>query len=133
MDVNLAIEQVRQAEAARREALLAADVGKLRAMTSGDYTHIESNGKSRTLDQFLEGLEHREYRFKSFIVDRDLIRIIGNAAIVTGDYHNDIITPKKLQPTKYARFIRIWRWDSDKWVNVAHQATEYVPNGSREV
>ena len=70
----------------------------------------------------------REYRFKSFVVDRNLIKIIGNAAIVTGDYHNDIVTPQGLQPTKYARFIRIWRLDGDKWVNVAHQATEYSPN-----
>jgi len=129
MDVNLAIEQVQQAEAARCEAMLAADVSKLRAMTSEDYTHIESNGTSRTLEQFLEGLKNREYRFKSFIVDRDLIRIIGKVAIVTGDYHSDIITPKGSQPTKYARFIRIWRWDSNKWINVAHQATEYAPNG----
>lgn len=51
MEVNLAIEQIRQAEAVRREAMLAANVGKLRAMTSDDYTHIESNGRSRNLEQ----------------------------------------------------------------------------------
>lgn len=117
--------QVIQAEAARAKALVDVDVAGLRDMTAEDYTHVESNGKYRTRDQFLKGLEDADYRFKTFVLDRIQVRVEGKVAIATGDYHNDIMTHSGLMPTKYARFIRVWMFQGKRWVNVAHQATEF--------
>lgn len=117
--------QVRNAEAARSAALVTADIEKLKAMTATDYIHVESNGKLRNRDEFLQGLIDSDYRFKSFIIDRMHINIQKDIAIATGDYHNDIITNGAQQPTKYARFTRVWKLMGGSWINLTHQATEY--------
>lgn len=117
--------QVRAAEVARSDALVNVDVDGLRKMTAADYIHIESNGKLRTREQFLQGLVDSDYRFNSFVIDRIQIIIIGDVAIASGDYHNDIVIQGVAQPTKYARFTRAWKRDGEQWVNITHQATEY--------
>jgi hypothetical protein len=122
---NDAEASVLAAEQARAKALVDVDIDALRNMTDVNYTHVESNGKFRTRDEFLHGLEVGEYRFSTFVIDRAAVRLEGNVAVVTGDYHNDITTPEAIQPTKYARFMRIWVLRDGRWVNVAHQATTY--------
>ena len=117
--------QVLAAEAARSEALVKVDVGRLRKMTAPDYIHIESNGKLRTREQFLQGLIDSDYRFNSFVIDRIEVIAEGNIAIASGDYHNDIVVHGVPQPTKYARFTRAWKLQGDRWINITHQATEY--------
>ena len=119
--------QVKAAEQARANALVAVDIERLMALTDEHYTHIESSGVSRTRDGFIRGLEDAEYRFRTFEIDAIEVRLEGTLAIVTGNYHNDIVTKEGLQPTKYARFIRVWKLTDDGWVNIAHQATQYRP------
>lgn len=122
------VQDIMAAEHARANALVTVDIEWLKAMTDKHYTHVESSGVSRTRDGFISGLEGAEYRFATFEIDRMEVRLEGELAIVTGDYHNDIATQKGLQPTKYARFIRVWKLTDDRWVNIAHQATEYQPD-----
>jgi hypothetical protein len=122
---NDAEVSVLAAEQARAKALVGVEIDALRNMTDVNYTHVESNGKFRTRDEFLHGLEVGEYRFSTFVIDRAAVRLEGNVAVVTGDYHNDITTPEGIQPTKYARFMRIWILREEQWVNIAHQATAY--------
>lgn len=117
--------QVRNAEAARSAALVSADIESLKAMTADDYIHVESNGKLRNREEFLQGLIDSDYRFQSFIIDRMHINIQRDIAIATGDYHNDIITNGTQQPTKYARFTRVWKLEGGRWINLIHQSTEY--------
>jgi hypothetical protein len=122
---NDAEASVLAAEQARAKALVDVDIDALRNMTDVNYTHVESNGKFRTCEEFLHGLEIGEYRFSTFVIDRAAVRLEDNVAVVTGDYHNDITTPGGIQPTKYARFMRIWILREENWVNIAHQATAY--------
>lgn len=125
-DTELA-SQVRLAESMRAIALINVDTDQLRAITDINYTHIESNGRLRTREEFIEGLTNSDYRFKTFVIDKIQVRIEKNIAISTGDYHNDIITKSGLQPTKHARFTRVWKLKKNQWINISHQATEYKP------
>lgn len=118
------VEQVLAVEAMRVRALLNADIALLDRITAQDYVHVESNGRRRSKTEFLDGLARSEYRFESFVIDENRVRIVGPVAIVTGCYHNDIRTREGLQPTKYARHIRVYVKDGGLWRNVAHQATQ---------
>lgn len=124
MSEELALLEVLQVEKVRADAMVRADIETLDQMTSEDYTHVESTGRLRSKAEFLEALRQGEYRFESFVIDENQVRIIGDAAIVTGSYHNDIRTPAGLMPTKYARHLRVYVRRGGTWQNVAHQATE---------
>lgn len=108
---------------ARARALVSVDIAALERITGEDYVHVESSGKRRSKAEFIEGLRHGEYRFDSFTIDENAVSIYGDTAVLTGRYHNDIRTAAGLQPTKYARHIRVYVRRGDGWVNVAHQAT----------
>jgi ketosteroid isomerase-like protein len=118
------VEQVLAVEAMRVRALLNADIAALDQITAQDYVHVETNGRRRSKTEFLNGLAQSEYRFESFVIDENHVRIAGPVAIVTGCYHNEIRTRKGLQPTKYARHIRVYMRDNGLWRNIAHQATQ---------
>ena len=122
------IKQVLAVEAMRVQALLDADIAVLDQITAQDYVHVESNGRRRSKTEFLDGLARSEYRFESFVIDENRVRIVGPVAIVTGCYHNDIRTRDGLQPTKYARHIRVYVKDGGRWRNIAHQATQIPPH-----
>jgi hypothetical protein len=108
----------------RVRALLNADLATLDRITAENYVHVESNGRCRSKTEFLDGLVRSEYRFQSFVIDENSVQIVGPVAVVTGRYHNNICTRKGLQPTKYARHIRVYVKNDGVWLNVAHQATE---------
>jgi ketosteroid isomerase-like protein len=124
---QLEVEEVLAVEATRVRALLNADIATLDQITAQDYIHVESNGRRRSKTEFLDGLARSEYRFENFVIDENSVRIIGPVAIVTGRYHNDIRSREGLQPTKYARHIRVYVKNDGLWRNVAHQATQ-IPN-----
>ncbi|WP_157215783.1 nuclear transport factor 2 family protein [Flavisphingomonas formosensis] len=119
-----AIAEILALDAARADALVRIDIAFLDRITSEDYTHVESSGHTRTKAEFLDGLREGAFRFETFAIDENHVRLFGDTAIVTGRYHNDIRTPAGLQPTKYARHIRVYVRRGGAWRNVAHQATE---------
>jgi ketosteroid isomerase-like protein len=108
----------------RIKALVDKDLATLDRIISDDYTHVESNGKARNKAEFLDSLRVGDYSFASFVIDENDVRIYGDTAVVAGRYHNDIRTPQGLQPTKYARHLRVYVRSGAGWRNVAHQATE---------
>lgn len=118
------VGEVLAVEASRVRALLNADIALLDQITARDYVHVESNGRRRSKTEFLDGLARFEFRFESFVIDENHVRIVGSVAIVTGCYHNEIRTREGLQPVKYARHIRVYVKDDGRWQNVAHQATQ---------
>ena len=118
---------VLKVEAVRLKAMLEADVDTLDRITGADYVHVESSGKRRTKQQFLDGLRNGEYHFHSFVIEQNDINILGDAAVVTGWYRNVIETHDGVQPEKFARHMRVYALRDGAWINVAHQATEIPP------
>jgi hypothetical protein len=117
------IAEVLAADARRIEALLARDLATVDALTSDDYTHVESSGGRRDKAGFLAQLAREDFRFVRWIIDENEVRVFGDVAVITGSYRNVVRTAAGEQPEKRARHLRVWVRTNGAWRNVAHQAT----------
>jgi len=114
----------------RARALVAADIPFLDRITADEYTHVESSGTLRTKQQFIAGLRDGAFRFRSFDIDENHAVVYGDTVVVTGLYHNVVVTGATVQPVKHARHLRVYVRRNGTWVNVAHQATQIPPAGA---
>jgi len=122
---NRDAEEVLAIDARRIAALVAGDVATVDALTDEDYIHVETNGGRRDKAGFLALLGRPDFRFVSWTVDENVVRLFGDVAVVTGSYRNVTRTAAGEQPEKRARHIRVWVRRSGAWRNVAHQATRH--------
>lgn len=122
---------VREAERLRAQALAQRDIETLRRLISGDYYHVESNGRVRTKTEFLQALARDEYRIRGYGVDEMEIRVVddGGTAIVTGTYRATSVEPPAT-PLR-GRYVRIWTRHPDGWRNALHQGTQLHTVASR--
>ena len=121
---------VREAERQRAQALVQRDIDALRRLISGDYYHVESNGRVRTKTEFLQALARDEYRIRNYGVEEMEIRLVDDAgtAIVPGTYRSVPIG----QPgtTLRGRYVRIWTRYPEGWRVALHQGTQIRPVGT---
>lgn len=122
---------VREAERLRAQALAQRDIETLRRLISGDYYHVESNGRVRTKAEFLQALARDEYRIRGYGVDEMEIRVVddGGTAIVTGTYRATSMDPPST-PLR-GRYVRVWTRHPDGWRNALHQGTQLHTVASR--
>jgi len=121
---------VREAERQRAQALIGRDIDALRRLISGDYYHVESNGRVRTKTEFLQALARDEYRIRNYGVEEMEIRLVGDGgtAIVTGTYRS-IAMDQPATPLR-GRYVRIWTRHPDGWRVGLHQGTQIRPVGA---
>ncbi|NNG23312.1 nuclear transport factor 2 family protein [Telluria aromaticivorans] len=119
---------VREAERLRAVALGQRDIDVLRRLISGDYYHVESNGRVRSKTEFLQALARNEFRLRDYGVDDMEINMVdqGGTAIVTGTYRVTVEERQAAQP-KRGRYVRIWTRHPEGWRNALHQSTEIRP------
>lgn len=123
------------AERQRAEAIGGRNVAALRNLISGDYYHVETNGRVRTKTEFLQLLERDDFEFRSYVVDDMEIRLFdgGRAALVAGRFHAALQAPDG-QPgprTLRGRYVRLWTLSPEGWRNTMQQSTEIRPVPSR--
>ncbi len=82
--------EVRQAEEARRVAMLAGDIGALRELLADDVVWVHASAGQDTKASFIEGFASG--RLKCFRLDHadTQVRLHGHAAIVTGQVEMDV-------------------------------------------
>jgi ketosteroid isomerase-like protein len=116
---------VREAERQRTLALNGRDIELLRRLISGNYHHVETNGRLRTKTEFLQALARDEYRIRNYEVEDMDIELAdnGSLAIVTGTYRASRLDPANAQPVR-GRYVRVWTRHPDGWRNALHQGTE---------
>ena len=110
-------------EALRAAAIVSADTDTLAAMTDADYVHVETSGRVRTKQDFLETLRSGPGRFERYDVRENVIRLYGDAAVVTGVFENAYRAASGQCTVKTARHIRVYVRRAGRWMNVSHQAT----------
>lgn len=108
----------------RAAAFVSGDVAFLDRVTGAGYTHVETTGVARARAEFLEERRRGTVRFRRFDIERNDVRVLGDVAIVTGRYVNQIETRSGLQPAKRARHLRVYVRQEGRWRVLAHQATE---------
>lgn len=116
---------VRAAERKRAQAVANRDVEALRSLISGDYYHVETNGRVRTKTEFLQLLERDAYEFRSYSVADAEIRLFdnGRVAVVVGRLSAELQPPGRV-PDYRGRYVRMWQWTPEGWRNTMHQSTE---------
>jgi hypothetical protein len=120
-------DAVAAVEQRRIDALLAADIHTLDEMIDEQYTHIESNGTSRTKTAFLADVAERAFSFDLFEIEENDIRIFGETAVVAGTYRNIVRVRGTPTPVKHAHHLQVYVNRGGRWKLVAHQATEIAP------
>ena|SRR5271165_2619103 len=81
-------QEVREVLKQMIDADLKGDAGALDRTTTDDYTITRDNGVVRTKAETLQGIKDGTTKFDSFVVSDVLVRVYGEAAVVT--FHGDI-------------------------------------------
>lgn len=120
--------ELRTAERKRAEAVANRDVDAMRALVSGEYYHVETNGRTRSKTEVLQLLARDEHEFSSYATDDLEVRMLdgGRAAIVSGRLVAQWRNPGSTRVFR-GRFVRLWTLSSDGWRNALHQITEIRP------
>lgn len=118
------VAQLQEAEALRQRALLDADVDSLDALFDEHLVHIHAPGLTHSKQQLLE---HTATRRPYLSIARGALtyRVIGDAAIVTGELTNRLRTAEGGERTVTGAVTQVLAREDDRWVFVSFQMTPY--------
>jgi ketosteroid isomerase-like protein len=117
-----AVEEIKQLEEARNQAILRGDASALERMTADDYTFITLKGELRTKADIVKGFASGSFKYQSRSISDLNIRIYGEAAIVTGRSVQEGSENGKDYSGSY-RFTRVYVKQNGAWKTVALQTT----------
>ncbi|MFV3126880.1 nuclear transport factor 2 family protein [Niveispirillum sp. KHB5.9] len=115
--------EIARLENARAQAIVAADRATLARITDDDYVHIEASGRTRDKEAFLVGVAPDGGRFDRYDLIETVIRLFGDAAIVTGVFENSFIGGTAPALVKRGRHTRVYIRRDGVWRNISHHAT----------
>jgi ketosteroid isomerase-like protein len=79
-----AVDEIKNLEETRNQAVLHGDVAALDRMTSDDYTFITLRGEMRTKSDILKGFASGSFHYESRQISDLKVRVYGDTAVVTG-------------------------------------------------
>ncbi len=116
----------------REAAVLAADSARIVAMLSDDtvaldsllhseliYTH--SNGVIDSKQSLLEGLMSGRVDYRSIEVESAVVRIHGDAAVVTGRVRMEVAAGEAVHHL-LSNYTTVYWWEEGRWQMVAYQS-----------
>ena len=113
---------VRAAEAARIEATIANDFEALDRLLGDDLTYTHSNAQVDSKERFIAILRSGRTRYRAIEPSEVVVRLYGQAAILTGQAAVDVVTNG--QPNRILlRFTSAWVQRAGRWQFVAWQST----------
>lgn len=77
-------DDVLEAEAKRRKAIMAVDEAALNAIFADDYIYVHSSGRVEDKQAYIGSLLPKTFRFPHFSDDPLTVKIYGDTAVVTG-------------------------------------------------
>jgi ketosteroid isomerase-like protein len=117
-----AVEEIKQLEEARNQAILRGDAIALERMTADDYTFITLKGELRTKADIVKGFASGAFKYQSRSISDLKIRVWDAVAIVTGRSTQEGTENGKDYSGSY-RFTRVYVKRNGAWKTVALQAT----------
>jgi len=118
-------DDLNQLEEARYAALIAADWPAVDAMLADEFFYNQGGGGSVSKAEFLAYMKAGDAKVHKAVRENALIRVYGDAAVVTGISHVDV-TLKGEDKTLHSRYLHVWVKRGPGWQLVARQAT-YLP------
>lgn len=118
------VEQlIKQLENESREATLKNDAEALDRLLADNWMNTNANGTVTTKAQLMALLKSSPFKIMSIENDDVLIRVYGDAAVVTGRSTSKRVNRDNAVVAGQVRFTRVWAKLGEKWRVVAAQST----------
>jgi ketosteroid isomerase-like protein len=117
-----AVEQIKQLEDGRNQAILKGDAAALERMTADDYTFVTLKGELRTKAEIVKGFASGAFKYQFRTVSDLNIRVYGDTAVVTGRSVQKGVENGKDYSGDYW-FTRVYVRQNGAWMTVALQTT----------
>ena len=117
-----AVEQIKQLEEARNQAILKGDAAAIERMTADDYTFITLKGELRTKAEIVKGFASGAFKYQFRTISDLNIRVYGDTAVVTGRSVQKGVENGKDYSGDYW-FTRVYVRQNGAWMAVALQTT----------
>lgn len=112
-------KQVRQAEQARIQALLAGDVEKLKTIWAEDFSNITPDGELRNRNHRIQSMASGQLKFQKITNDIVDVKVTGDSALVHGFAFRTWVENGVKKEGHY-RFSRVWVNKDGRW-QLSHQ------------
>ena len=118
-------DEVLQAEDARVQAVLKADLAALEPMLASDLTYCHASGIADSKKQLLDKIKSGEMKYEAFQHRDQAVRVYGNTAVLTGITALRLGAPAQGGTALDAvmRFTTVYVRQNGRWQQVAWQAT----------
>jgi ketosteroid isomerase-like protein len=114
--------EISKQEDDRLSAMVRGDIAALEAMTHDQLLYTHASGNVDTKATWLAAMQSGRTRYKSTQCDDVQIRILGDAALVTGKAVFDVEINGQPRTLKM-KFLNVWSKTSEGWKFAAWQAT----------
>lgn len=122
---NAAVErEIRKAECALYEAMIANDGAALAELTSNDLVYVHSTSVPETKAEWLTGVARGLYDYKTIRSRGVTIRNFGEAAVMHGIVDMSVATGGRPDELLHLRFVLVWvREAGHQWRLMLRQTT----------
>jgi ketosteroid isomerase-like protein len=113
-------------ESAWVQAEMAHDAHALEPLLADTFVNTDDDGSFMNRTQWLSHVGRGDDHYQQLAVDGQAVRVYGNAAVVTGRYHEKIEVKGKVTESR-GRFTDVWVKQNGTWKCVASQSTLAKP------
>ncbi|CAN7675984.1 nuclear transport factor 2 family protein [Pseudorhodoferax sp. LjRoot39] len=122
----MSAEQLLALEERRRAAMLAGDLGALRALLAPDLRYTHSTGACDTRDSLLAMLAGGQIAYRQLAFTPLAVQCTADADTVSGEMHAEVLrdgVPRGVA----ARYLAVWLQRAGVWQLAAFQGTALPP------
>jgi ketosteroid isomerase-like protein len=121
---NTAVEnEIRKAERALYEAMIANDGPALAALASDDLVYVHSTAVAETKDEWLAGVARGHYDYKAISSRGVKIKAYGEAAVMYGIVDMSVATGGGPDEMLHLQFVLVWAREAGRWRLTLRQTT----------
>ncbi len=123
-NANEAVEtEIRRAESALYEAMIANDGAALAALTSDDLVYVHSTSVAETKAKWLAGVARGLYDYKAIKSRGVTIKRYGEAAVMHGIVDMSVSTSGASVELLHLQFVLVWVKEAGRWRLMLRQTT----------
>lgn len=104
-----------------RQAMMAADETKLKALTADQLSYGHSSGRVETKPEFIAPIVTKKTVFKTLTLSDQKITLAGDEAVVRHVLTSDVEADGKTTPVKLG-VLQVWQKNNGQWKLLARQA-----------
>lgn len=115
-------ETIERLEERRYQAMRAGDVAALADLFSDDLIYTHSNAQHDGKRDYLSKVASRIFSFRQITVEDQVIKLMGDVAMVTGQMKADVVVGGVLKAIDN-RYLALWQREGSQWRLVAYAPT----------